>query len=139
MKEEIFRKKSMDKVKSPENLDDFIRVSNPGVWLLLVSVIVLLIGACVWGIFGHVDSTVAVRVFAQDGDVICYDAETDAASVKEGMTVRFDKYEAVIADAGNDENIGFYFILESKETIPDGIYDGKIVISTVKPLSFILN
>ena len=49
MSEEIFRKKSLDKVKSPENLDDYIQVSNPGVWLLLVSVIILLAGACVWG------------------------------------------------------------------------------------------
>ncbi len=43
MQEKLFR----EKVKSPENLDDYIRISNPGVWLLLVSAIVLLIGACV--------------------------------------------------------------------------------------------
>ena len=36
MNEEIFRKKSLDKVKSPENLDDYIRVSNPGVWLFIL-------------------------------------------------------------------------------------------------------
>ena len=43
MDNELFRKKSLDKMKSPDNIDDFIRVSNPGVWLLIVSVILLLL------------------------------------------------------------------------------------------------
>ena len=72
MSEEIFRKKSLDKVKSPENLDDYIQVSNPGVWLLLISVIVLLAGACVWGIFGHIDSTVETSIRAENETVVCY-------------------------------------------------------------------
>ena len=45
MDNELFRKKSLEKVKSPENIDDFIRVSNPGVWLILISVIMLMVGA----------------------------------------------------------------------------------------------
>ena len=47
MSEEIFRKKNLDKIKSPENLNDYLRVSNPGVWMLLAAVIVLLIGAVI--------------------------------------------------------------------------------------------
>ena len=67
MNEEIFRKKSLDKVKSPESLDDYIRVANPGVWLLLISIIVLLAGACIWGFFGHIDSTVPAAVHVENG------------------------------------------------------------------------
>ena len=57
MEQKIFRKKSIDKINSPENLNDYIRVTNPGVWLILAAVIALLIGACVWGFFGHIDTT----------------------------------------------------------------------------------
>ena len=38
-----FRQESLDRAKSPEQLDDYIRVSNPGVWMVLGAV--LLAGA----------------------------------------------------------------------------------------------
>lgn len=139
MNDEIFRKKSLDKVKSPENLDDYIHVSNPGVWLLLISIIVLLAGACVWGIFGHIDSTIPSTVHVEDGTVICYIADQDISSVHEGMTVRFDEFEAVITEIGKKDEPGYVCILESDQMILDGFYEGKIIIKSVKPLSFVLN
>ncbi len=44
----IFREKSMERVSSPEQLNDYIKVTNPGIWLTLAAVIVLLIGFIVW-------------------------------------------------------------------------------------------
>lgn len=138
MNEEIFRKKSLDKVKSPDNLDDYIHVSNANIWLLLVSVLILLIGACVWGIYGHIDSTVSTSVKVQNGSAICYVSEADASRVKMGMKVKFDDKEAVITDVERkDEN--FYYVLELDQSIDNGIYDGKIVTESIKPISFILN
>ena len=52
----IFRQKSMQKITSPEQMNDYIRVSNPSVWMILAAVIVLLAGVCVWGVFGHLDT-----------------------------------------------------------------------------------
>ena len=49
MKESIYREKSLEKIKSPENLTDYIRVSNPGLWVLLAAILVLMIGAGIWG------------------------------------------------------------------------------------------
>lgn len=139
MNEEIFRKKSLDKVKSPENLDDYIQVSNPGVWLLLISVIVLLAGACVWGFFGHIDSTVETDVHADGGTVICYIAEDNIASVKVGMTVKFDEFEADIINVSQEKSGSYTCELQSSQQIPDGIYNGWIVTESIKPFSFVLN
>ena len=58
MDHSVFRQKSMERITSPEQMNDYIRVSNPSVWMLLAAVIVLLIGVCVWGAFGHLDTTV---------------------------------------------------------------------------------
>ena len=44
----VFRQKSMEKISSPEQMNDYIRVSNPRVWMILAAVIVLLAGVCVW-------------------------------------------------------------------------------------------
>lgn len=139
MREEIFRKKSLDKVKSPENLDDYIHVSNPGVWLMLISIIILLAGACVWGIFGHIDSTAPTTVQVEDRIVTCFVADKDVSSVQAGMTVRFDGFEAVITEIGKKDESGYICTLQSNQTIPDGFYEGEIVIKSVKPLSFVLN
>ena len=137
--EDLFRKKSLDKVKSPENLDDYIQVSNPGVWLLLISVIILLAGACVWGIFGHADSTVETSIRAENEAVVCYIANEAVSSVQEGMTVKFNGFEAVIIEIGQKEDMGYVCVLKSDQTIPDGFYEGKIVTKSTRPLSFVMN
>ena len=139
MGEEIYRKKSLDKAKSPDNLDDYIRVSNPSVWLLLISVIVLLIGACAWGIFGHVDSTISSVVSVQNNEAVCYVAEEDIASIQDGMTVEYADNEAVIAEIGDKYEQGYECELKADSYPDDGIYEGKVVIKRYKPISFVMN
>lgn len=139
MGEEIFRKKSLDKVKSPENLDDYIRVSNPSIWLLLISVIVLLIGTCIWGIYGHVDTTASSLVNVQDGKAVCFVSEEDVDSVQKGMSVEYEDYEAVITKIGDKKEQGYECSLKA-ETLPsDGMYEGKVIIKRYKPISFVMN
>ena len=139
MGEEIFRKKSLDKVKSPENLDDYIKVSSPGVWLLLVSVIALLAGACVWGAFGHIDSTVPATVCVESGEAVCYIAEEDIASVQVGATVRFAGQEAFIRTIGEKDADGYRCTLSASVSPTDGFYEGSVIIRRYQPLSFVLN
>lgn len=139
MNEEIFRKKSIDKMKSPDNLDDYIRVSNPGVWLVLVSIVVLLAGVCVWSVFGHIDSTLETDVHAENGTVVCYIQKKDIASVEAGMTVKFDKFEAEVVNVSLDKSGAYKCELKSDKKIPDGIYIGQLITESIKPLSLVLN
>ena len=46
----IFRKESMERVSSPDQLDDYIRVQKPSVWIILALVIALLVAAFVWAV-----------------------------------------------------------------------------------------
>ena len=139
MKEELFRKKSLEKIKSPEVLNDYIRVSNPGLWLLLISAFILLAGACVWGIFGHIDSTVPASVRIENGQAVCTIAEEDISSVKVGSTVKFEDCEAVIEAIGNKTDNGYVCTVSDESALPDGFYEGKVIVESYKPLSFILN
>ncbi len=52
----VFRQKSLDRVSSPEQLNDYIRVMTPSVWLVLIAIILLLAGMLAWGIFGTVEA-----------------------------------------------------------------------------------
>ena len=44
MDESIFRKKSIDRISSPEALNDYLRVTTPTFWLILAAIILLLVG-----------------------------------------------------------------------------------------------
>ncbi len=83
----IFRQKSLDRISSPEQLNDYIRVSTPSVWMLLGAIVLLLVGVCVWGVFGHMDTKLPAVAVAQDQLVVAYVREADAAGLQEGMAV----------------------------------------------------
>lgn len=51
----IFREKSLSRVSSPEELNDYIRVTTPSVWVVLAATVVLLLGMLSWSIFGTLE------------------------------------------------------------------------------------
>lgn len=132
MNEELFRKKSLDKVKSPESLNDYIRVANPGVWLILAAVIALLAGACIWGIFGNIETTVKATAVSENGSVVCMVDENETDKIEKGMTVKIGDAEGIISDVDKTD-------CDVKINLPDGTYDAEIVIESIKPISFIFN
>lgn len=48
MNNKLFRKTSIDRVSSPEQLDDYIKVSQPSAWIVIIAAIVLLAALLVW-------------------------------------------------------------------------------------------
>ena len=87
MENQIFRKKSVERVASPEQLNDYVRVANPGVWLALAAVLALLVGACIWGVFGRLDTTLTAVAIAEKGSMSVSVTAADISSVEDGMTV----------------------------------------------------
>lgn len=57
MKKGIFREKNVKRVSSPEQLNDYMRVTSPSIWFIIISVIILLAGIITWGITGTVTIT----------------------------------------------------------------------------------
>ena len=51
----IFREKSLERVSSPEQMDEYIRVTTPSVWVALIALAVLLAGFLIWSIFGTME------------------------------------------------------------------------------------
>ncbi len=157
MDNNIFRKKSIDRVSSPEQLNDYIRVSNPGIWIVLISVIVLLAGVCVWGVFGHLETTLDTACVAENGTITVYIKETDMEDVKAGqkLTVNDVEYEIEnISEApisvGDDfseyaMHLGSFqigewvYTITLSGTIEDGTYKAVIVTDSVSPISFVFN
>ncbi|MDD5952368.1 MAG: hypothetical protein PUC32_01750 [Oscillospiraceae bacterium] len=157
MDHKIFRKKSLEKVSSPEQLNDYVRVSNPSVWMIMVGVIILLIGVCVWGIFGRLDTQISTVGVCKDGVLTCYVKEENISSVKEGMTLEADgqqlKVEGISREASQDTNemsdytlhVGnlqkgeWVYHVTTPADLDDGTYNVKITTESIAPMSFVLN
>ena len=157
MNEQIFRKKSVDKVSSPEQLNDYIRVANPGVWMVLAAIIILLAGVVVWGIIGHLDTTLSTALVCENGEAVIYIKEADAEKIAVGMTVRVGEKEYAVSEIPAapvrvDGTMSEYAVHLSGLSIgewvyavkvggefSDGVQKAEVVIESVSPISFILN
>ncbi|MBO5169355.1 MAG: hypothetical protein J6B70_01210 [Oscillospiraceae bacterium] len=157
MNEQLFRKKSIERVSSPEQLDAYIRVANPGVWLVLIAIIVLLVGVCVWGILGHLDTTISAVAVCENGTMTLYVKDEDGKSARTGMEVRIGedtasvtaislmpiKAETELSDyirhVGGFGAEDWVYALQTDAQLPDGVYSAKIIVESVSPMSFVVN
>ena len=131
MNQQLFRKSSMDRISSPEQLNDYIRVTNPGVWLVLAAVIVLLMGACVWGIFGRLETKITVPVQVAGGEARL--VLEDGQQVDSSAPVVIDGREFSLGPAVGS---GAYSV---SVDLPDGEYQAQVVTESVTPISFGFN
>jgi len=44
MKNELFRKEAVEKIASPEELNKYVKVLNPRVWLIILAIIIAIAG-----------------------------------------------------------------------------------------------
>ena len=151
----VFSKNANQKVNSPEQLNDYIKVSSVGVWIVLAAVLLLLISAFVWGAFGSLTTTVSAAGIAKDGAAICYVESTDTIDV--GDPVRINglpgKVTAVAKAPVSAQEVAaqydaytvyrlqpadWSFAVEvACEGCDDGVQTVKIICDSVKPGAFL--
>jgi HlyD family secretion protein len=51
---EIFRKKALEKLSTPDDLDELLQVNSRLSWILLLSLLCLVLGGVVWVVFGQI-------------------------------------------------------------------------------------
>lgn len=158
MSSTIFREKSLEKISSPEQMNDYIRVSSPSVWMVLAAVIVLLAGVCVWGMFGHLDTAVQTGGVCTNGRLTVFVGEEDHDKIGENAVISVDGVEYAVAEITNapirvDDQIdpyvvhlaGFtegdwvYRLYADVPGLADGVYAVSVVTERVRPLDFVLN
>lgn len=157
MNEQLFRKKSIDRVSSPEQLDAYIRVANPALWVVMAAVVVLLAGICVWGVLGHLDTTLPVVAVCEGDAAVVYVKEGDIASVEPGMTVKIGEdawtvteiaEQPIAVDGSFPEytlHVGglqvgeWVYAVQTDARLTAGTYSAKIVVESVPPMFFVMN
>lgn len=155
MADTIFREKSMDRLKSPEHLNEYIRVARPGVWIALGAAILVLAGAIAWAVFGIAESRIRTPAFVKDGAATCYLTQEDAAEIKPGMPVEIAGVKtriSAVSDApvsiaelnpalaelgGFDDSHTYYTAAADVPNAGDGLNFAEITIERIKPITFI--
>ncbi|GHV48820.1 hypothetical protein FACS189499_09050 [Clostridia bacterium] len=152
-----FRKKSMERVLSPEQLNDYIRVPNPSVWIILAAVTVFLAGFGVWCFMGTLETKVDAVAVVSGSSAVCYVGGEAADRLSPGQTVRIggtegkvvsvpshpteitDDFDSYAAHLGNINAGDWYYPVVINISLADGAYNAAVITDSVHPLSFILN
>lgn len=85
MNEELFRKSSVEYVTSQEKLDTYIKVTNPGAWLTVAGIFLLLICAVIFGGAASLKTAVPVTGVVAKKQIHVFVSPEQAEELKEGM------------------------------------------------------
>ena len=132
----IFRTKTTERISSPEQLSDYLRVNNSGVWLILAAVLLILAGLFAWSAVGTLETRVPARVAVNQGEAKVVLLTNQEGLIKTGMPLRAAGHETVISDVEKDEY--GRDVAHAELSLPDGSYEGVVVTETVHPISFLL-
>ena len=138
MDESIYRKKSLEKITSPESLSDYLHVTSPAVWLILVAVILLLAGMLIWSSVASIDSFVTGTAQVEDGSMhILLDDEQFASVIQPGMLVKVGESECRILSIGTDPSGTTFATAETP--LADGSYSARIILRQTQVLRLLFN
>ena len=159
MKDSLFREKSADRISTPEQLNDRLRVVNPGMWLLLTGILLVLAGVCVWGIFGRLNTVLAVGAMTEHGKTICYVKEESRNQIMPGMEVTAEgattfveeisllpvpvdsDFPEYLCHVGKLSPGEWVYIITLKDPLGENgsVFLADIVIESVAPVWFVVN
>jgi len=110
MAKPIFRQKSLERLASPERLDQLVQITSPIGWASLLSIGALLIATIFWSIYGSIPTTVAGGgILIKSGgvaDIVAVaQGQVTSIYVEEGSEVRQGQVVARIAHPQTLEQI----------------------------------
>ena len=158
MSNTLFRQKSIDRISSPEELHDYMRVTSPRLWMILAAIVVLLTGFIVYASTANMENTVKIRVTIEnyeskpdetdpDGERYTLVSGTLPLSMKDvlrtGMVVRIGQETGTISWIGNsaeEDVINVMFQMNRQYLpLPSGECDAELVLESTTPISFLWN
>ncbi|MCR4845693.1 MAG: hypothetical protein K5865_03035 [Eubacterium sp.] len=131
---QVFRQKTLDRISSPEQLTDYLKVTSPGVWVILITVILLLAGLIVWSTIGNLETTEEVKIMVQSNQAVILSENVD--KYKEGMDVIVKDKKYYIEHIKMTEYGYSYAGFETE--LPDGEYTAEVVTEVVHPINFLI-
>ncbi|MBR2697844.1 MAG: hypothetical protein IKE76_04560 [Clostridia bacterium] len=137
MQNSLFREKSLERIASPEQLNDYMRVTSPAMWMVLGAVIALLAGLLALSCATNLETLLPAEAVVEDGMMEIRLPASKEDEVDDGMTVRVAGQEVTIDYVRQDET--GEVVCTADIDAEDGTYDADIVTESISPISFLLN
>jgi hypothetical protein len=135
---QIFRKKSLERLSSPEDLNAYLHVTNPAVWIILTAVILLLVGLFVWSSVTTVESRVIGEAIAEKGVLqVTFPDNTVSKQIQPGMEVTIGSVSAEISSVTTDAE--GKMVVVAMADIPDGKYEASVGYKSTRILQLLFN
>ena len=126
------------RISSPEQLNDYLKVTSPKIWVLLSAVILLVAGLLLWSSFTTIESYATGTAQAVGGElVVTFDDPEKASKVQPGMEMGVGDVETEVLAVGTNENGDL--IASAHAHIPDGSYKVRVGYKTTQVISMLLN
>ncbi len=122
MNHQLFRKESIDRISSPEELHDYMRVTSPKLWMVLSAVDVMLLGFIVYASTSVMESTIDIKVNAQYGMLYAEIEIPQLEIVKIHMPVRVNGEPGEIKDISQNSRLALDVHLDDGSTLAEGTY-----------------
>ena len=126
------------RMTSPEQLNDYLKVTNPKIWALLVAVLLILGGFLLWSGFTTIESYATGTARAVGGELtVMFDNPEQAARVQPGMEMEVGDMRTEVLVVGVDDEGNT--VATAQTTIPDGTYSVRVGYNATQVLSMLMN
>ena len=126
------------RMSSPEQLNDYLKVTSPKIWLLLAAVVLLIGGLLLWSGFTTIESYATGTARAVGGELtVTFDDAKKAGKVQAGMEMTVGDVQTEILTVGTNDNDEI--VASAHANIPDGLYTVRVGYKTTQVLSMLLH
>jgi len=134
--ERIYNKEALDQIRSPEQMNGYLKVTTPRVWIILAAVIFLIAGLFAWACVGRLETTVRAVAVIENGTARISLRDNAYETLNADMKVRIDDQDYNISRVEHDER--GRTVAYAPIALETGTYDAKVILETVSPLSFLI-
>ncbi|MCR4633499.1 MAG: hypothetical protein K5648_05175 [Erysipelotrichaceae bacterium] len=136
MEKSIFREKKIEELNSPDELNEYLKVTSPSVGLVMAAVIVLLAGMIVWACVGEIRTETGAKAQVQGNEVTVYVTGERAALLDKGDLIEIEGESVKVTKTEFDE-YGRAVGKAVVNNIKEGSYEVKVIVESIRPISFL--
>jgi len=138
MEQPLFRKESIERVSSPEQLSDYLHVTSPAIWVVLAAVVLLLTSLFVWSGVTAVESYATGTAEVRGGVLtLTFDDAERADNVEVGMNVKVGDLVTPVRSIGTDGDGRLLAVADAN--LPDGSYEARVGYRSTQIIDILFN
>ncbi len=138
MDNKLFREKSIQRISSPDDLGEYLRVTRPSVFVILIAATLILGGLFVWSFFMTITSY-AYGTATSDGRVLLatFEDHTSSKYINDSMELIIGDRHFDIDTIGMDEKGNITAVCVGN--IPEGEYEAKVGYRKTQLIEMLIN